>query len=88
MAKTDPNTRAADATGPVERIYPVTPDDAADLPDGVSRSLFVGGAGAVAIVDRYGNEATLISGPSQYHPIRVRRVRAAGTTATDIIALY
>lgn len=80
--------RAAHAAGPIDAVRPVTPSDAADLPGGVARGLFVGEAGTVAIVDRHGGAATLTSMEAQYHPIRVLRVRTTGTTATGIVALY
>jgi hypothetical protein len=42
----------------------------------------------VAIVDAQGGEAVIVSGPHQYHPVFVRRVKAQGTTALGILALY
>jgi len=80
--------RAAAANGPVGAFRAVTPNDADDLPDGDTRGLFVGQAGSLMIVGGDGAEVTLHSAASQYHPLPVRRVRATGTTATDIIALY
>ena len=80
--------RAASYTSPAERLAPVTPNDAADLPDGLCRGLFVGVAGAVAVLDRFGTRVELISLGGQYHPVRVRRVLAAGTDAGGIVALY
>jgi hypothetical protein len=59
-----------------------------DLARGVSRSLFVGGAGTITVRGADGSEATFNSGAAQYHPIRVARVLATGTTASEIIALY
>lgn len=80
--------RAASSIGPATRLRMVTPDDGVDLPDGPSRGLFVGGAGAVVVTGLDGAPATIVSGEAQYHPIRVRRVHATGTAATDIVALY
>jgi hypothetical protein len=76
------------SAGPARDVATVTPTDASDLPEGLCRSLFVGVAGAVRIRTLDGNEATLISGESQYHPIQIIRVLATGTTATEIVALY
>lgn len=70
------------------RLAPVTPEDAAPLPQGPCRGLFVGEAGELAVEDLGGRVTTLLSGASQYHPIRVRRVLATGTTAARIVALY
>jgi hypothetical protein len=50
--------------------------------------LYVAGAGTLVVRDSHGNEAMLVSGAGQYHPIRVKRVLATDTTATGIIALY
>lgn len=80
--------RAASATAPSDRFVPIAPDDAADLPGGLTRSLFVGGAGDLRLRDVHGNEAIIASQAGQYHPLRVARVLAAGTTATGLVALY
>lgn len=84
----DTNGRALDPTEPARRLIAVTPDDQNDLPEGVARSLFVGTAGALELTDGEGNRVRLVSGPSQYHPVRARRVLATGSTAGDILALY
>lgn len=74
--------------GPATRFAPVQPNDAVDLPGGRVRALFVGIGGALRIRGADGVEVTLMSADSQYHPVRVARVLAAGTTAGDIVALY
>ena len=73
---------------PADRLETVTPADGADLPGGLTRALFVGTSGSVVAQDRHGTTVTIASGASQYHPIRVARVLATGTTATGIVALY
>lgn len=88
MSVHKPGSRAASITGPIERLDPVTPNDAADLPLGLTRALFVGVGGNVAVVDLHGTVVTLASADSQYHPLRVARVLASGTTATGVVALY
>ncbi len=88
MSKANFASRAASPTGPATILKTVIPSDTADLPDGATRSLYVTGGGALAVVDTVGNTAMLISGTGQYHPIRVSRILASGTTATGIIALY
>ena len=84
----DTNGRALDPTEPARKLIAVTPDDQNNLPGGAARSLFVGTAGVVELADGEGNRVRLVSGPSQYHPVRVGRVYATGTTAGDILALY
>lgn len=88
MAILQTNDRAASQTGPASVLKPVTPNDASDLPDGPSRGLYVASPGLMAVVDTAGNAVTLLSGGGQYHPIRVTRIRATGTTAGGIVALY
>lgn len=80
--------RAASGVGPATALRPVSPDDLADLPDGPARSLFVGGAGLVAVEDASGARAVIDSAAHQYHPVQIRRVLATGTTATGLLALY
>jgi hypothetical protein len=80
--------RARSITGPAVELRAVEPSDSADLPNGVCRSLFAGGAGVIVVQDAFGSQVSLHSGASQYHPVQIRRVLATGTTATDIIALY
>ena len=80
--------RAAPMTGPALRAADVDPSDAQDLPGGVCRSLYVGTGGDLRIMLADGGEVTLMSGDFQYHPVRVRRVLATGTSATRVVALY
>lgn len=80
--------RAMSFDGPARNLRAVIPDDAYDLPNGIARALFVGGAGSVAILDASGTQTTLKSAAHQYHPVCVSRILATGTTATDIVALY
>jgi hypothetical protein len=80
--------RAKSLIGPATALSAVVPSDDTDLPDGTTRAIHVGGAGTIAVMDMNGNVATLNSLDSQYHPVRVRRVLATGTTATGIVAMY
>lgn len=66
----------------------VTPSDADELAV-VSRALYIGGAGDVAVVT-YGGDAVTLSGATagSVIPIRVKQVKATGTTATLILSLY
>lgn len=88
MAYRTSSTRAADASGSARILDPVTPDDAADLPNGVARALYVGEAGVLRLADTRGVVVEIMSAEAQYHPIEVSRVLATGTTAGRIIALY
>ncbi|WP_332699074.1 spike base protein, RCAP_Rcc01079 family [Devosia sp.] len=72
---------------PATHGFHVSPNDAVDLPD-VTRAIYVGGSGAL--------EATLVSGADislagiaagTILPLRIRRIKATGTTATFIVGL-
>jgi len=77
----------AEATAPAIRWSTVTPSDTATL-DPMPRALYVGGFGDVALEDRTGSMAVWSVGGGQTLPVSPLRVRATGTTATNIIALW
>ena len=70
----------------------VTPSDTDDLAE-PCRSLFVGGAGDVAVIGAGappGDAGCVLKGVAAgtVLPMQARRVLGTGTTATDIVALY
>ena len=75
-------------TSPPEHALAILPDDAAELPH-VTRALYVGGGGDVAVRMRGGEAAVFAGVPAgTLLPIRVSRVLASGTTATGILGLW
>ena len=65
----------------------VTTSDTVDLTN-VSRGLFVGGAGNVVVIMADGTTVTITGVTAgTLLPIRVSRVKATGTTATNMVAL-
>ena len=71
-----------------ERGVAITPHDSNSQPGLPCRALFVGGAGALAVIDGSGAAVTLtgvVAGTVL--PLEVSRVKATGTTATNIVAL-
>lgn len=66
----------------------VTPSDAVDLPQ-VAKSLWVGGAGNVSVIAEGDTVPVTLTAAAAgtLIPLRVKRVRATGTTATAIVAL-
>lgn len=66
----------------------IVPNDAADL-SFTTRALYVGGAGNVNLVDANGTN-TLFSGVTAgtVLPVRISRVKATNTTATNLVALW
>jgi hypothetical protein len=79
--------RAKGMDDPADRLISLTPNDGADLPNGPTRGVFIGIAGSLTVRDMHGNEAVLTSLDAQYHPIRITRLLATGTTASSIIGL-
>lgn len=71
---------------PATQLNSVTPSDEQDI-EVVSRAIAVGGEGFVRITTIGGNVGRIFIVPGAPFPIRVRRVWATGTTATDIVAL-
>ena len=77
---------AAGLSSPFEHAAAVSPSDAADL-DHLSRALFIGGEGDVAVVTKGGEEVTFVAARG-WLPGRIARVKATGTTATGIVAVW
>jgi hypothetical protein len=89
MALGDTTYRGALPLSSIVAVKTVTPSDANDLPDGMCRGFMIGAAGNISIIDAAGNTST-ITAPAVgvIHWIACMRVRATGTTATAIQALY
>lgn len=72
---------------PISRGFTVTADDTNELSE-VTRALYVGVGGDIALVMRDGNEVTFQNVPEgSLLPIRVSKVKATGTTAANILGL-
>lgn len=66
--------------------FAITPSDVTIIP--ACRGLFVGGAGNIAVVMAGGTSVTFTGVVAGILPIQVSQVKATGTTATNIVALY
>ena len=87
MADQFENIRPA-LESPGEGILEVSPNDSVDLAQ-VSRALYIGGSGDVAVQMKDGSTGTLVGVPGgQVLPVRAVRVLATGTTATNIVAVF
>lgn len=76
-------------TRQVAMTVAVTPDDGTDLARGVTRAVYVGGEGNLAVVYAGGAEDVLTGlAAGIFHPLSVARIKATGTTATGIKAGY
>lgn len=73
---------------PSQDAEAVTPSNTVDLVN-VSRALYIGGAGTVVVnMAKSGTIISFVGVPAgTVLPIRVSRVRATGTTATNIVSL-
>ena len=79
------DTRVGPSTLPATDLFAVTPSDTNDLLV-LTRGLYVGVSGDVKVTCMAGNVTTLVGlAAGVFHPIRVRRVWATGTTATNIV---
>lgn len=79
---------------PYQRAVAVTPSDAADiayspaLQSGLlTRALYIGVTGDVSVVTSGGDTVLFKAAPVGLLQVRAARVRATGTTATNILAL-
>lgn len=73
--------------GPARDYVAVTPNDGADLTR-EARALYIGVSGDVVLVSGAGNTVTFKSAPVGVLAVGAVRVKATGTTATNIVALY
>lgn len=72
---------------PVAHAAEITPSNGADLPH-VTRVLYLGGAGDLRVTMADGSLVTFAALSAGWHPIRVSRVHATGTSATNIIGAW
>lgn len=87
MPKDDFANLADSPISPARRAFAIVPSDAA-LVDPLPKALYVGGAGNLTLraVDSSA-DVTLAVQAGQIVPLRASHVRAAGTTATGLVAL-
>lgn len=51
-------------------------------------TIYVGVAGDLELVTSGGDNVIFVAAPAGYHPVHAKQVKASGTAATDIIALF
>jgi len=82
------SARADNVSAPATRGVAVTPHDGKALAD-LPKALFVGTGGHVVVAGGDGVDVTFRNVPNgSVLPFRARYVRATGTTAGDVLALY
>lgn len=72
---------------PYEYAAAITPNDAVDLTN-TTRAIHIGTAGSLKVTTVGGSTVTFATMAVGYHPLRLTRVWAAGSTATNITGLY
>ena len=85
----DPYSNVNDLTSQGRKLTLVAPNDGADLAD-IPKALLIGGAGNISIdpVDGPATAAVIpVAAGQVFDAVRVKRVRATGTTATNIYAI-
>lgn len=89
MAATDPfATNATGLDSPGLHAFAITPDDSNDLAI-ATRGIYVGVGGDVAVITAGGETVTFKNASAGTTlPIRAARVKATGTTATNLVGLY
>ena len=73
---------------PAVRWFDVVPNDTNALTV-YPRCLYVGGAGDVAVANRFGDSSIIKNVPAgSFLPVRPDKVLFTGTSATNLVALY
>jgi hypothetical protein len=66
----------------------ITKHDTDNIPTGLTKAIFVGGAGVVVAVHQDGSTVQFTAPAGATLPIQVKRVNSTDTTATLMVALY
>lgn len=86
----DPFANINDLTSQGRKLTAITPSDTVDLTD-VPKALLIGGTAGNISIDPVDGTATAVIIPvtagQTFDAVRVKRVRATGTTATPIYAI-
>ena len=77
-----------DETIAAKGAFAVTPSDTVDLPGGVCRGVYIGGAGNLRVTMANDDVVTFTAlAIGVVHPISAKRVWSTATTATSIVAI-
>lgn len=85
----DPFASSGDSLiAPAQTAFAIVPDDTADLP-GATKAVYVGGGGDLTarLINASQDVTFGALAPGTILPIRLRAVRATGTTATALLGL-
>ena len=86
---TTPTLPQPNASTPADYAAAITPHDSTNLPI-PARAVYVGTGGDITAIIAAGGNAVLFKNVpgGTILPVRVQRVNATATTATDMVALY
>lgn len=87
MAAVDGTPQSPHLTSPGQHAALVSPSDSADFAN-VSRALWVGTAGDIKITTQGGETLVWPSVTVGWHPMRLTRIWATGTTATGMMVVW
>ena len=74
-------------SGPAVHAFAIAPSDTVALTE-TTRAVYVGGAGSIAAIMASGASASFAAVPSgTVLPVRLTKVMATGTSASDIVGL-
>lgn len=74
---------------PANSLLAITPSDGTPLPNGPCRGIYVGGtAGNIVLIDADGNTETVPVTSFSTLNVKAQQVKATGTTATPLFAIY
>lgn len=74
-------------SGPAFDAFAIVPNDSTDLPE-ITRALYIGGGGDISLITKGGTQLTFSgANAGSLLPVRVARILATGTSATNIIGL-
>lgn len=80
------NSHAPELDSPANDAFLITPDDGTDLAE-IPRAILVGTGGNLRVTTKTGNTLTIPNVPAGTLSLRVTRVFATDTTASDLTAL-
>jgi hypothetical protein len=87
MAANDRFVSQSSLVGPGDDAFVISTSDTVDLAS-VTRAIYVGVTGDVAVITKGGTTLTFTAVPAgAVIPVRVSRVKATGTTATNMVGL-
>lgn len=87
VIRTRHTNKAQTLSSPVTGAVAVTPSDSTDLAE-ISLNLYVGTAGTLKVTMLDGSTVTYGAIAAGRHPLRVKRVWATDTSASNIVAEY